>query len=513
MRLWLRSRRVPGRMWPVIPLVAAVVTALGLAGCAPPMQEGGHGATLTVGMHGNSAEGLDPHTPVSADAQEVRTAQLFNGLTRLTPSGKVAWALAVGMHPNARSDVWTVHLRPHVKLHDGSSFGANDVIYSVRRILDKKRSAVGATVIPFVDPDKVVKVNDLTVRFRLDRPYSLFKQVWTNKYLLMVPTGFDPSYPVGTGPFRYVSAEPGRGSTFRRFDGYWGSKAKVKKLKILDLPDRQSEINALRGGQIDVAAQVPPQQANSVNRTPGLDVLESKSNYHLLIGLRTDLAPFDDPRVRTAVRLLVNRKQVVSNAFSGHGSVANDIDIRSDSCPLPDLPQRGQNVQEAKQLLATAGAKDLSFSIATADDQPGMLETAQVVQQNAEKAGVNVRIKKVDTAAFLARWKEWPVSIGYDSSPFVGVLQSSLLPDSGNNISRWKDKKFIALTRRLLRAGDKAQKCRLKQKMETIQYDRGGTVVPAWSNVLTAHNDKVRGLAPSRYMGPVYYLNRVSVHR
>jgi peptide/nickel transport system substrate-binding protein len=339
----------------------------------------------------------------------------------------------------------------------------------------------------------------------------MFKQVWTSPYLLMVPTGFDPKHPVGTGPFKYVSATTGRASTFTRYAGYWGKKPKVKTLKVLDFPNRQAEIKALRGGQIDIAAQVPPQQADSLGRTPGIKVLESKSNFHLTIGMRTDIQPFNDKRVRQAVRLLVDRKEVVKNAYSGHGSVANDLFVRQGDC-VPNVPQRKQNIAKAKRLLAEAGESHLTFSIATANDEPGMLATAQVIQQNAKKAGVTVHINKLDTAGFLAKWKQWSVAIGYGTEPYVFDIQESFLPGGGNNITHWDDKKFESLTHKLYTTADKAKRCQVKKQMHAVQYRAGGDLVPAWADVLTAHRDTVTGLVKTTYLSPVYYLTGVSVN-
>ncbi|WP_020496580.1 ABC transporter substrate-binding protein [Sciscionella marina] len=491
--------------------VLAVILALVVGACAPPITRVGAGGTLKIGIHGNSSERLDPYSSTSAEAQSVRVAQLFDGLTRLSPSGKVTWSLAVAMRPNATLDEWTVKLRPNVRLHDGRTFGAEDVIYSVRRILDPRLASAGAALLSFVDPDRITKVDDLTVRFRLKRPFSLFEQVWSNYYLVMVPRGFDPRHPIGTGPFRYVTAEPGRGSIFTRFARYWGGPAKIARLEILDLPSRQAEINALQGGQIDIAAQIPSQQADSLANTPGLRLLESRSNNHLVLGMRTDLAPFDDVRVRNAVRLLVDRRQVVRNAFSGHGAVADDLDIRDNACGFPGPEQRTQNIAQARRLLAEARVPHLEFSIATADDQPGMLELAQVVQQNALRAGVTVKINKLDTAGFLARWKEWPVATGYDSGPYASILQNSLLPDGTENVSRWNDKEFVALADELLSTGDPAQQCAIRQRMDRIQHDRGGTLIPAWNDLLTAYRKQVTGLPVTRSLPPVYYLTGVSV--
>ena len=133
-------------------VLAAAVGACGSKESTPPASSGSpaastpasSSATLTIGMMGNTDETLDPHTPSSASAAELRNAQLYDGLTRLDPTGEVVWDLATDMTPNDDLTEWTVTLRPDVKCHDGTTFTADDVVFSVKRILDPKQQSGGA---------------------------------------------------------------------------------------------------------------------------------------------------------------------------------------------------------------------------------------------------------------------------------------------------------------------------------------------------------------------------------
>ncbi len=503
-------------------VLAAAVSACGSKESTPPASSGSpaasspasSSATLTIGMMGNTDETLDPHTPSSASAAELRNAQLYDGLTRLDPTGEVVWDLATDMTPNDDLTEWTVTLRPDVKCHDGTTFTADDVVFSVKRILDPKQQSGGAPLIAsVVDPNGVTKVDDLTVKFALTKPYGPFKDVWSSRYLYMVPEGFDAASPVGTGPFVYESATPGQESTFTRFDDYWGGAAKFKTLRVVDFQDMNSIVNALKSGQIDVAGQIPLAQADSLASTPGIKVLSSEANFHIIIGVRTDLAPFDDVRVRNAVRLLVDRDQIVENAFNGQGSVGNDMFIRGTpgGYTPPDVPQRTQDIEEAKKLLAEAGQSNLTFSIATPGDMPGMMEMLQVIQENAKAAGVTVKINKMGIAAYLANWMKWPVSMDVGGNTYLFDVGNSLLKDAGGNIAHWNDPEFQSLADELFQTADHDKQLEIMQQMEKIHWERGGYLISAWSNVLIAHRDAVSGLVPAVYNLPVFYLQDVSV--
>lgn len=498
----------------------AVIVTLSLSSCSSSSKNstsGGSGGssngTLTVGIMGSNDESIDPHATTTAYAGDLRDNQLYESLTTRDPQGNVIWGLATDMSPNADLTQWTVKLRPNVKTHSGGIFNADDVIFSVKRILNEKQQAAGAPLISdVIDPNKVVKVDDTTVRFTLKKPYGPFKELWSDGYLYMVPADWTAQNPDGTGPFTYVSATPGQQSTFVRFDGYWGGPAKFKTLKIVDFSAMDAIVNALRGGQIDVAAQVPLTEADSLN-SGGLKVLTSKSPFTIVIGFRTDIAPFNDPRVMQAVRLLVDRNQVVTNAFDGHGAVANDIFSRAGgSCALPNVAQRTPDIAKAKQLLAEAGQSNLTFSISNPGDTPGMSEMLQVLQANAKQAGVTVKLDTMSFAKYGDGWLKWPVSVDVGAHPYLFDVKNSLMAGANANIAHWNDPQFMSLANQLLQTVDPTKQCSLEQQMQQIEYDRSGYLLTAWSDTLTAYqSSKVSGLVPAVYNLSVDYLKNVSV--
>ncbi|WP_231334364.1 ABC transporter substrate-binding protein [Actinomadura graeca] len=298
----------------VLGAATGVATAVTLAGCAPADRaDGGSGSgTLRIAASTDAGESLNPYASNQSPTQELRSAQLYEGLTHLDPAGKLEWRLATEMTPNADLDEWTIKLRPGVKFTDGTEFTSADVVASIKYLRDPKHAVQGLAYIEKVDAGKVEAVDKLTVKVGLTKPFGPFKEIWANAFLPMTKAGSVPAKPIGTGPFVVKSFTAGRQSTLERFEGYWGTKPKLGTVSIIEYQSQQAQANALLSGQVDVASGATPTIAKSLQGKKDIGLLDSKGNFVLRIGLNTTVAPFNDPRVRQALRLLVDRQQVVS---------------------------------------------------------------------------------------------------------------------------------------------------------------------------------------------------------
>ncbi|URK86400.1 ABC transporter substrate-binding protein (plasmid) [Rhizobium sp. RCAM05350] len=402
------SRRVLIRSGLAVGTVAAAAGPLALRSVFAQTDTPQSGGTLRVAVPGGSADSLDPHRTQAQVSDMVRFMNLFDGLSEYTSDGTVRLSLAETMTPNETATEWTVKLHQGIKTHGGADFQADDVIFSVRRILDGSAPTKGAALIKFVDPAKVEKIDDLTLKFTLDNPHGLFPDVWANLFLRMVPRDFDAANPDGTGPFRYESFTPGQESTFKSFGSYFREKAWIDTLVVVVINDNTAAINALRGGQIDVSYTMPFSEARTVEASPDLRLLNNPTPMEIPIYMRTDVAPFDDVRVRQAMRLVANRKQLVSVALAGYGTIGNDMVGRSMApCVESSLPQREQSIEEAKKLLAEADQSDLSVEMVTVNGTAGMVECAQVFAEQAKAVGVTINVKNMEVGAYLANYGNW----------------------------------------------------------------------------------------------------------
>ena len=197
-------------------------------------------------------------------------------------------------------------------------------------------------------------IDETTLELALNTPYAILDSLLAEYTLGIIPTDFDIANPVGTGAFMYESFEPGKTSTFKKYADYWGTPAFVDELVIQDFSDDSAKVNALQAGQIQTVDNLPYNLIDTIKGAGG-GVLVAETGAWVPFTMRVDVAPFDDVRVRQAMRLIVDRQQMIDQTLSGYGSLGNDMYAPFDTAYASDLPQREQDIDQAKSLLAEAG--------------------------------------------------------------------------------------------------------------------------------------------------------------
>lgn len=469
------------------------------------------GGTLTYGMMGAANDEMTPWPMQRNVSQSVFSEQVYEGLTTYGPDGSLVYRLAESMEPNEMLDTWTVHLRDGVKFHDGTDFDADDVIYSIEWMLDPANQYPAATQLNMVDPAGVSKVDDLTVEVKLLRPYGPFPQVWTQNRLPMASSDPSSGPEIGTGPWAVTDFTPQQQATFDRFEDYWGEKPGFGHLDIVNFPDQASMVNALRAGQIDIANSVPFPEIAGLLQSDQLASVESEAVGGLTLSMRLDAAPFDDPKVVEAFRLMVDREQMLSNAYGGFGVIGNDMRTRATACPAPKVEQREQDTERAKQLLEEAGQSGLKVELVTDGMFPGMMETAQLFAQHAAQAGVTVEVKQLDVADFLSKYGEWPLSIGLDGGDYFSMIPSYFQPGGEQNITHFDDAEYNDLADQLFATADENEQCGFITRMLEIEWKRGGDIISVQGNSVVVHNKRVVGLTPDRWGRTSYNFRGVTL--
>jgi peptide/nickel transport system substrate-binding protein len=461
------------------------------------------GGTLRVGATGGGAEDtVDGHKPTS-DPDIMRTWQLFEPLAvRDAGFTKLEMVLAESLEAEkGKADTWTVRLKPDLEFHNGKTVTADDVIFSLQRILDPKDPKVGAASIGYVDAKGLKKMDARTVRIPLKFANSSFPEDIGQYFNNIVPTDFDPKNPVGTGAFKFKSFQPGEQSTFVRFPNYWRKgEPYVDELVIIDFTEPTAKVNALVGGQVEAINNVPFGQLTSIQGNGNLKAVISETGSWQPFTMRVDAAPFSDNRVRQAMRLLVDRDQMVQQVLSGQGRVANDMYAPYDDCFADDLPQRKQDLEQAKSLLKQAGQSDLQVELVTGDIFRGVVEAAQVFAEQAKGAGVQVKVRKVDTGTFYGdNYLSWPFAQDFWATrTYLTQVAQGSLPDSPFNETHWDDKEFQSLIRQARGELDEDKRCDLLHQAQKLEYDKGGYIIPYFSNSIDAHSSKIGGIQEAR---------------
>jgi len=501
----------------VLAVTSVVALGLGLTACAPPDKGASpsasapvDGGTLRVAAPGSAKDKIDPNINSGSVIDLLRTEQIYDNLTKYDSDSKLTYQLAESMESNAAGDVWTIHLRPGVTFHDGSTFGAEDVIATIKRVIAPDSAANGKSLLGFITADGLTQIDDLTVEVHLDQPYGPFPEIWTNKYLRIGSSDIDAGgAPNGTGPFVYEAFTPGTSSTFTKNADYWGDKAHVDTLDILDFADNSAALNALKGGQVDITYSVPLTEAKAVDDLPGISILDSETGMYLPIVMRTDVAPYNDPRVREAFKLIVDRQEMVDVALNGYGAVANDYVGRYSSCGDPDLPQREQDIDKAKKLLAEAGQSNLQVEIAVTNGTAGMVEAAQVFAEQAKKAGVTVEVNNMDASVYLDNYLNWPLTVDFYTDTYLQLATRTLTPGASSNVTHWDNPEFLSLLNTAFETPDADARCAIENQMKAVEYNDSGNIVWGWANVVNAYADNVHGLTPDTTGKAVNRLNLV----
>jgi len=349
----------------------------------------------------------------------------------------------------------------------------------------------------FVDPNGVTKIDDHTVRFTLKEPYGVFPNAWSYPQLYMTGKDWTEQNPDGTGPFTMKKFAPNQQATLEKFDGYWGRKPGFKTLNIYFFSDQQAIVNALQGGQIDLTNAVPLANVDTL-KASGIEFLKSDSTTHLSLDMRTDIPPFNNPKVRQAMELIVDRPAVVKTAYNGYAKVGNDYDVDA-SCSAPDLPQRAQDLNQAKQLLAAAGQSHLTVDLVTDGAFQGMLETAQLLSQDAAQIGVTINVKKMDTGSLLDKWLKWPFVVNIVTTDYLSGVPDHSLPAGQDNAAHWNNAQFNTLATKLFNTTDQKEQCSIVQQMQTLQHNDAPSIIPAYPEDLTPHSSRVHGLQTNRF--------------
>lgn len=467
---------------------------------APTLKRGG---TFRVGVQGGSdKEILDAQTSV-LDPDAARLAALFEGLVYYDSNYKLRPNLATEF-TSKDAKTWTIRLRRGVEFHNGKTLTADDVVWSIRRMLDKRLSLYATAQLAGLKPENVRKVDKWTVRILLDSPNSVLPDAFGQYFMNIVPIGYKSSKEngkqIGTGPYMFKSFTPGNRSEFTRNPNYWrAGQPYFDGVVIIDINDDVARVNALLGGQVDAITAMPFAQISAAT-AKGQKILESAGGGWVPMTMAVDQPPFTDVRVRQAFRLIVDRQQMVKLAFSGRGRVGNDIYSPLDQCYDTELPQRRQDIARAKALLKAAGQENLTIDLPTTNGRAGQVEAAQVFAQQAATAGVKVNVKVLDGTTFYGgQYLKYTFATDYwGTRNYLNQVAAGSLPSAPYNETHWKDPAFLKLYDQALRTTDVKKRCEIIHRMQTIEYNTGGYIVWGFYNLVDAYSPKVQGFKPSK---------------
>lgn len=464
------------------------------------------GGTLRVAMVPPTAA-LDPVTMF--DAGSIATVQqVCEYLIWVENDLSLRPVLAESWSPDAAAKVWTFKLRPGVTFNDGSPFAADDVVATFKKLCDPKgASAALANFAGILVPAGVVKVDDATVAFHLERAFVDFPYLVAsaNYNAVIVPrtyAGNFQSKPIGTGPFLLTSYAVNQSATFRKNPNYW-----QKGLPYLDgvqfqySADIQPQVLALQGGSVDMMLSTPYQGSQALFSDANIITLSTPSTQFREVAMRVDKAPFTDKRVRQAIAYTLDRPALLQGLFNGKGQLGND-EIFAPLFPVgANLPQRVQDIAKAKSLLAAAGhASGLSFTM-TAEVYLEVPQYATLFQAMCKKAGIDAKINLQSQAQYYGSGTNQPwleVPMGFTDWAARAVPSQFFLPMLTSkgvwNSSHWSNAEFDSLALQYDAVLDETSRKKIATQMATIEQDETPCIISYWIDALRATTNKVGGV-------------------
>ena len=461
------------------------------------------GGDLKVGLSGsNGADTLDPHNQVTY-LDGARGLALYQSLAQQNNQGQMELVLAEEITPNTSKD-WIIRLRQGVTFHDGKPLTAQDVIYTFRRIKTGNNggSFAGGNSLGPMDLNGLEALDSRTVRVPFHVPYASFYDQLSFWYFQeILPDGFNPAAknakPNGTGPFMYQSFTPGQRSVFTRNPHFWQSgQPYVDTLTIIDFPDNTSLQDALTTGVIHAGGAFNGPEIAALGTVSGVKTIASHTGSITPFTMRVDQAPFNDVRVRQALRLLVNRPQLIDSALDGYGVVASDVFSPYD----PDFDtalHREQDIPRAKALLKAAGHENLTVRLVTSSAATGMVAMATVLAEQAKAAGVTISLDNVPPTTFFApkNYLSWTFSQDfYGYSPYLAqVAQSMLGTLSPFNETHTNSPTLNNLYQQANATLNTSVRKQIEHEMMLYDFNEGGYIIPAYIDSLDAYSTKITG--------------------
>jgi peptide/nickel transport system substrate-binding protein len=512
--LWLPSRRgmVVGASGVAM---AATLAACG-GGSAPSPSGGGSdsaaagtpqkGGDFRLGVTGGGSKDMMDGQNIVTKPDQARLVTAFETLLEFDDDYQLQ---TTGLAESVEADnpkQYTIKLRDGITFQDGKPLTADDVIYSLQRIGSQKNGLTGFAATATMDIKGIKKLDKLTVQLPLLSADSTIPQTLASYTFGIVPQGYeafsgDASTQIGTGAYKLKSFTPGQQSVHERYDGYWRDSY-FDTVTITDFTDATAQINALKGGQIDAMTDLPANQVDAV-KASGVEALISQTGGWIPLCMAIDLPPFNDPKVRQAMRLIIDRKQILEQLGSGYGTVAKDLYAPFDEGYLSDAPEREQDIDQAKSLLKSAGKEGLTVDLHTTNGASGMVELASVFASQAKEAGVKITVKN-DPNYYGDAYLKLAFSVDFwGTRGYLNQVQQGSLPTSPYNETHWPPKSgegsdFGDLYKQALAETDDNKRIDIEHQMQQYEYDIGGYIIPYFNSLIDGHSTKVKGLTPSK---------------
>jgi len=522
-REFVRYATLLGMAAPAAYAFVAKVTGAPLVAPAAAQGTLPKGGTLRIAMRCQDLK--SPHTyswvESSNSARQVVDYLTVTGVDNVTrPSLIEKW------EPSPDLKTWTLRVRKSVKWHNGRQFTADDVIWNFKRVLDPK---TGSSVVGLMkgflledvdtgekddkgnpkkssrlwDAGAIQKVDDFTVRLNgKTAQLAVPEQLFHYPFLILDPAE-NGEFKVGsngTGAFTLVENEVGRRQVLKaRKQGYWGGGPYLDQLEFIDLgDDPAASVAALASKQVDGLYGADIVQLEALQKIPHAQMYQVTTAYTATARMQP-VKPFDDKRVRQAMRYAIDSNAVLQVAHRGLGQPGEHHHVSPVHPEYAKLPPPARDVARAKKLLAEAGYPNgIDVEIICRPQPAWELLAVQTMVEQWKEAGIRVKINVMPSTQYWEVWTKVPFGFTTWAHRPLGIMSLALAYRSGGpwNESKYSNPEFDRLLTQAEGTLDVAQRREIMSRLEAILQDDGPIVQPVWRAIFTFLDKRVQGFKP-----------------
>lgn len=442
-----------------------------------------------------TATTLDPHDP---NRFYVYTVMSFETLVAKDASGGHNPALAAAWEPNDDATEWTISLREGVMFHDGTEMTGDDVAYSIMRLTDPEVNSPLLASFEIVQDVEVT--GDYEVVVSLDPANVDFPEILTAYQAAIMRDGGAETIAedgIGTGPFKLSNLDIPGVTDLVAHDEYWGGPPASGSASIIAISDGEARVSAMLAGQIDWLG-VTSDQVSLFEGDDDLVMHAYPTGAWDAMVMRTDTAPFDDPLVRKAIRMVADREEIVAQALGGNGVVTCDHPVWSGDIYRADI-DCSQDIEGAKALLEEAGYPDgIDIEIHTSplvSEWTAMLETYQA---QAAEAGIRLTITQAPSDGF---WSDTWMKVPFSTTSWGERSAAQILPEAYRSGMSWNETyysnaDFDELIDAAAAEIDLETRIGYYQDAQNVLWEDGGSFVPYHKNGNRVLKSCISGIDP-----------------
>lgn len=368
----------------------------------------GNGAASTGGRitvsHAGTPRMLDPAKQNFGDEWNL-AANIFDTLTIWNYDGTIQPLLAESWETSDDLKTWTFYLQKGVKFHNGQDLTANDVKATIEHVLDPATGSPLRT--PLQTIESIDVVDEHTVRFNLATPYGELDGVLTNVAASISPADkieTQAQEPIGTGPFKLKEIMHGDHVTLVKNENYWRpGLPKLDEVIFKEIPEPATRVTSIQNNETDIFWYVPFDLVEQLRSSPGIVIDESTTNGFDVLVMHVEKEPFNDPRVRQAIRLACNKQELLQLCLQGHGEQVV-LPLRPSDPFYPDhVADWEQDYETAKQLLAEAGYPDgFETPMYIGLGRPARERMAEIIADMLKPLNIRCNIQRMPIDKFFA---------------------------------------------------------------------------------------------------------------